>query len=112
MMHETQTLAQFVADTQYTELPPTLVTDCKIIILDTIAAGFMGAVQPWARMVLAVVRELDGAPLILQAFSSATCSRGRGDGVDAMVAGPAGRCTRPTRPGGLSSYQRDGRKRC
>jgi 2-methylcitrate dehydratase PrpD len=61
-MHETQTLAQFVADTRYTELPPTLVADCKIIMLDTFAAGFIGAVQPWARMVVAMVRELGGGP--------------------------------------------------
>jgi 2-methylcitrate dehydratase PrpD len=61
-MHETQTLAQFVADTQYTELPSDLVADCKIIVLDTLAAGFIGAVQPWARMVVEMARELGGAP--------------------------------------------------
>jgi 2-methylcitrate dehydratase PrpD len=43
-MHETRTLAQFVANTQYTDLPPNLVADCKIIVLDTFAAGFIGNV--------------------------------------------------------------------
>jgi 2-methylcitrate dehydratase PrpD len=61
-MHETRTLAQFVANTQYTDLPPNLVADCKIILLDTFAAGFIGAVQPWARMAVEMVRELGGAP--------------------------------------------------
>lgn len=59
-MHETQALAQFVAATQFADLPPKLVDDCKINVLDTCAAAFIGTAQPWARMVVAMVRELGG----------------------------------------------------
>jgi 2-methylcitrate dehydratase PrpD len=61
-MHETRTLATFVADTQFVDLPPGLVEDLKIIVLDTFAAGFIGTAQPWARMVAEMVRELGGKP--------------------------------------------------
>jgi 2-methylcitrate dehydratase PrpD len=61
-MHETRTLATFVADTQFVDLPPGLVEDLKIIVLDTFGAGFIGTAQPWARMVVEMVRELGGTP--------------------------------------------------
>ena len=61
-MHETRTLAQFVAQTQFTDLPPSLVEECKIAVLDTFGAGFVGSMQPWAQMVVKMVRELGGTP--------------------------------------------------
>jgi 2-methylcitrate dehydratase PrpD len=61
-MNETCALARFVAKTQFTDLPCSLVDDCKITVLDAIAAGFVGAVQPWARRIVAVVRVLGGTP--------------------------------------------------
>jgi 2-methylcitrate dehydratase PrpD len=61
-MNETCALARFVATTQFTDLPCNLVDDCKITVLDAIAAGFVGAVQPWARRIVAVVRVLGGTP--------------------------------------------------
>jgi 2-methylcitrate dehydratase PrpD len=61
-MHETRTLAQFVAATQLADLPPSLLENLKIIVLDTFAAGIIGTAQPWAQMVIAMVRELGGAP--------------------------------------------------
>ena len=72
-MHETSTLAQFVAQTQYTDLPARLIDDCKILLLDTFGAGFVGAVQPWSQRVLALVRELGGtaeASVIHQAWQT------------------------------------------
>ena len=48
-MHETCTLAQFVAQTQFTDVPASLVDDCNIMVLDTLGAGFVGAMQPWAQ---------------------------------------------------------------
>jgi 2-methylcitrate dehydratase PrpD len=62
MMHETQTLAQFVTDTNFSDLPSGLVDECKIAVLDTVAAGFIGAVQPWAQQLLHMVRTLGGSP--------------------------------------------------
>ena len=61
-MHETRTLAQFVAQTQFADLPPSLIDECKIAVLDTFGAGFVGATQPWAQRVIELVRELGGRP--------------------------------------------------
>ena len=61
-MDETRKLAGFVAQTRFTDLPRSLVDNCKITVLDAIGAGFVGAVQPWARRIVAVVRALGGTP--------------------------------------------------
>jgi 2-methylcitrate dehydratase PrpD len=61
-MDETRTLARFVAQTRFTDLPRGLVDECKIAVLDAFAAGFVGALQPWARRIVAVVRALGGVP--------------------------------------------------
>lgn len=60
-MHETRTLAQFAAQTQFTDLPASLVHDCKIMVLDALGAGFVGTMQPWAQRAVAMVRDLGGA---------------------------------------------------
>ncbi len=57
-MHETQALAQFVADTHFTDLSPELIEDCRIAVLDSIAAAVVGTAQPWAQRVLDLVQEL------------------------------------------------------
>lgn len=61
-MHETQTLAQFVAQTQFTDLPSSLVDECKLTVLDTLGAACVGAVQPWTQRVLAMIQALGGTP--------------------------------------------------
>jgi len=61
-MNETRTLARFVAETKFTELPPSVVDHCKIAVLDAIGAGFVGSVQPWVRRILSVTRALGGTP--------------------------------------------------
>jgi 2-methylcitrate dehydratase PrpD len=61
-MHETRTLARFVARTTFDDLPPRLVDNCKIAVLDALGAGFVGAVQPWAQRIVGVVRALGGTP--------------------------------------------------
>jgi 2-methylcitrate dehydratase PrpD len=61
-MHETRTLAQFVAQTRFSDLPARLVDNLKITVLDTIGAAYVGSVQPWARQILGVVQALGGAP--------------------------------------------------
>src|SRR5262249_60068777 len=60
VMRETCTLAQFVAQTQFTDVPASLVDDCKIMVLDTFGAGFVGAMQPWAQCAVDMVRTLGG----------------------------------------------------
>ena len=61
-MNETRTLARFVAQTQFDDLPTGLVDNLKLTVLDTFAAGFVGALQPWAQRIVAVVRALGGPP--------------------------------------------------
>ncbi|PYM18740.1 MAG: hypothetical protein DMD81_05285 [Candidatus Rokuibacteriota bacterium] len=61
-MNETRALAGFVAGTRFDDLPRGLVVNCKIAVLDALGAGFVGAVQPWARRIVGVVRSLGGAP--------------------------------------------------
>jgi 2-methylcitrate dehydratase PrpD len=60
-MHETKTLARFIADTRYADLPASLVTECKIATLDVLAAAFVGSSLPWAQRVVEMVHELGGA---------------------------------------------------
>ena len=61
-MHETRTLARFVADTKFTDLPRPLVENLKITVLDTVGAALVGTRQPWAQRIVAVVKSLGGAP--------------------------------------------------
>src|ERR1700693_4948072 len=61
-MNETRTLARFVVETRSTDLPRGLVDNCKITVLDALAAAFVGAVQPWAQRIVAVGRALGGTP--------------------------------------------------
>ena len=61
-MNETRALAAFVSETGFVDLPSGLVDHCKITVLDALAAGFVGGVQPWARRIIGVVRGLAGAP--------------------------------------------------
>ena len=60
-MSATQTLAKFVADTGYADLPPSLIAECKIATLDAFAAAFVGSSMPWAKRVVEMVHELGGA---------------------------------------------------
>src|SRR5262249_45166823 len=61
-MHETRTLARFVAETRFTDLPRQLVENLTITILDTLGAALVGTRQPWAQHVIAVARTLGGPP--------------------------------------------------
>jgi 2-methylcitrate dehydratase PrpD len=61
-MNETRLLARFVVETRFTDLPATLVDNCKIAVLDALSAGFVGTRQPWAQRIVAVVRALGGTP--------------------------------------------------
>ena len=52
-MNETRTLARFVAQTRFDDLPTGLVDNLKLTVLDTFAAGFVGALRPWAQRIVA-----------------------------------------------------------
>ena len=57
----TRILARFVAETRYDDLPPGLIAECRIAVLDALAAAFVGSTLPWARRVIEMVHELGGA---------------------------------------------------
>ncbi len=61
-MNETRTLARFVAETTFTDLPRRLVENLKITVLDTFGAALVGTRQPWAQRIVAMVKALGGAP--------------------------------------------------
>src|SRR6267142_4176324 len=61
-MNETRTLARFVAETTFADLPRRLVENLKITVLDTCGAALVGARQPWAERIVAVIRALGGTP--------------------------------------------------
>ena len=54
-MNETRTLARFVAETRFTDLPRRLVENLTITVLDTLGAALVGARQPWAQRIVAVI---------------------------------------------------------
>jgi 2-methylcitrate dehydratase PrpD len=61
-MNETKEIAKFVHRTHFADLPPDLVTQFRIFVLDSFAAGFIGSLLPWAKTVLEMVQHLGGTP--------------------------------------------------
>lgn len=59
-MSETCALADFVAQTAFDDLPATLVEKARIYILDNLAAGFIGSLQPWTKAVADMAHTLGG----------------------------------------------------
>ena len=60
-MNETQTLAQFIADTRYEALPAEVVEAAKIAILDGVANMVAGSVQELSDIIGRYVRDSGGA---------------------------------------------------
>ncbi len=61
-MNATQTLAQFIADTEYEDLPESVVMAAKIAILDGVANMVAGSAQELADIIGRYVRDGGGAP--------------------------------------------------
>ena len=61
-MSATRTLAQFIADTQYQDLPGPVVEAAKIAILDGVANVVAGSVQELADIIGRYVRDAGGSP--------------------------------------------------
>jgi 2-methylcitrate dehydratase PrpD len=61
-VNETKHIAQFVRETSYADIPPAIIDQFKIFVLDTIAAGFIGCLQPWTQKLVGVVQSLGGNP--------------------------------------------------
>jgi 2-methylcitrate dehydratase PrpD len=61
-VNETKQLAQFVHQTSYADIPSAIIDEFKIFVLDTIAAGFIGSMQPWTQKLTGVVESLGGKP--------------------------------------------------
>lgn len=59
-MSATMSLAKFVADTHYADLPASLIEECKVAVLDVLAAAYVGSSMPWAQRVVEMVHELGG----------------------------------------------------
>ena len=61
-MSATRTLAQFIADTDFENLPPPVVEAAKIAILDGVANMVAGSVQELADIIGRYVRDAGGSP--------------------------------------------------
>src|SRR5713101_5106977 len=59
-MNETREIAKFVEETNYEDIPPGVIDEFKIFVLDAIAAGFIGSMQPWTRKLVDVTHALGG----------------------------------------------------
>jgi 2-methylcitrate dehydratase PrpD len=59
-VNETRQLAQFVHQTRYADIPPAIISEFKIFVLDTLGAGFIGSVQPWTQKLTRVIQSLGG----------------------------------------------------
>lgn len=59
-MNETMQVARFIAAARYEDLPMGLIERAKEYVLDNMASGFVGAVQPWSKMVAALAGDLGG----------------------------------------------------
>jgi len=79
-MAETRALADFVARSEFEDLPHRLIDRCKVYVVDNLAAGFIGSLQPWTQTVASVAETLGGNPV-------ATCfNRGKASRFDASRA--------------------------
>lgn len=61
-MSATRTLAQFIADTHFADLPPSVVEAAKIAILDGVANVVAGSVQELADIIGRYVQDAGGSP--------------------------------------------------
>ena len=57
-----ETFARWAAVTDFADLPPGLVEEQRILVLDALAAAAVGSVQPWSRSAVELVFALGGAP--------------------------------------------------
>jgi 2-methylcitrate dehydratase PrpD len=56
-MNETRSLAEFVVETNFSQLPHVVVEATRSYILDNLACGFAGATTPWAKVVAGLARD-------------------------------------------------------
>ena len=61
-MSATRTLAQFISDTDFADLPPPVVEAAKIAILDGVANVVAGSVQELADIIGRYVQDAGGSP--------------------------------------------------
>jgi 2-methylcitrate dehydratase PrpD len=59
-MGETLRLAEFAARLRFEDIPADVVEFAKVLLLDNLACGFVGAGQPWAAAVLEMANEWGG----------------------------------------------------
>ena len=70
-MRESQTLADFVANTEFNDVPAGVTERMQTYVLDSLAAGFVGCRLPWSRIVHDAERD-SGAPGVCSVFGSPT----------------------------------------
>jgi 2-methylcitrate dehydratase PrpD len=59
---ELEGLARFVVETQYADLPPKVISDTKIFLMDSIGCGLGGVTTDPGKMFIALAKRLGGPP--------------------------------------------------
>jgi aconitate decarboxylase len=54
--HYTSTLASYIADARKRELPPDLTEHVKLVVLDALGCGILGASAPWSKVIAKTLR--------------------------------------------------------
>src|SRR5258708_13720476 len=58
--HFTRGLSEFVADLKFEDIPRDVVETMKLLVLDMIGAGLLGAGMPWSMRMRETVQEMEG----------------------------------------------------
>ena len=57
--HSTRGLSEFVADLKFEDIPRDVVEKMKLLVLDTIGAGLLGAGMPWSVRMRKTVQDME-----------------------------------------------------
>ena len=90
-MSATRTLAQFIVDTRYDQLPAPVVEAAKVAILDGVATMLGGSTQDLASIIGQYVKDLGGTPHGVGILDAATISVGGIDRAARHQRGEVGR---------------------
>src|SRR5712692_2277605 len=56
----TRGVAEFIADVKFEDIPQDVVETMKLLVLDTIGAGLLGAGMPWSIRMRKTAQEMEG----------------------------------------------------
>jgi aconitate decarboxylase len=96
--HYTEGLAEFIATIEYDAIPPAVLEHAKLLVLDTLGCGLLGAALPWSLRLRAALEDVEqpgdalvwGSSLRLSAPSAAMANATAVHGFELDDVGPGG----------------------